>query len=102
MGVYGRSMTNLGILDMIGLAGSLVFALPVGVFGLNRLLDGQTILGGGLVVVAVAMVLLPQKLTTPMDVPADIAEAAVGKTVKTPEKVEEQDRNHDGHGPNRD
>lgn len=84
-------MAHLGILDMIGLAASLVFALPVGVFGLNRLLDGQTILGGGLVVVAVAMVLLPQKLTTPMDLPADIAGAAVGKVVKTPEENEERD-----------
>ncbi|ADJ16086.1 DUF7533 family protein [Halalkalicoccus jeotgali] len=85
-------MANLGILDMIGLAASLVFALPVGVFGLNRLLDGQTVLGGGLVVVAVAMVLLPQKLTTPMDLPADLAGAAVGTVAKTPEEDEERDR----------
>lgn len=85
-------MTHLGILDMIGLAASLVFALPVGVFGLNRLLDGQTILGGGLVAVALAMVLLPQLLTTPMDLPADLAGAAVGKVAKTPEENEEHDR----------
>ncbi|WP_122090660.1 DUF7533 family protein [Halalkalicoccus subterraneus] len=84
-------MANLGILDMIGLAGSLVFALPVGVFGLNRLLDGQTILGGGLVVVAVAMVWLPQTLTTPMDLPGDIAGAAVGTVAKTPEEDDERD-----------
>lgn len=85
-------MANLGILDMIGLAASLVFALPVGVFGLNRLLDGQTILGGGLVVVAVAMVWLPRKLTTPMDLPADLVGAAVGTVAKTPEENEEHDR----------
>ncbi|KYH27593.1 hypothetical protein HAPAU_02610 [Halalkalicoccus paucihalophilus] len=85
-------MAHLGILDMIGLAASLVFALPVGVFGLNRLLDGQTILGGGLIVVAVAMVWLPQKLTTPMDLPADLAGAAVGKVAKTPEETDEPDR----------
>lgn len=84
-------MAHLGILDMIGLTASLVFALPVGVFGLNRLLDGQAMLGGGLVVVAVAMVLLPQKLTTPMDLPADLAGAAVGKVVKPPEENEERD-----------
>ncbi|MDL5361804.1 hypothetical protein [Halalkalicoccus sp. NIPERK01] len=85
-------MAHLGILDMIGLAASLVFALPVGVFGLNRLLDGQTILGGGLVVVAAAMVLLPQMLTTPMDLPAEVVETAVGTIAKTPEENDEHDR----------
>lgn len=85
-------MAHLGVLDTIGLAASLVFALPVGVFGLNRLLDGQTLLGGGLVVVAVAMVWLPQKLTTPMDLPAEVVETAVGKVAKTPEETDEPDR----------
>ncbi|MCL7416617.1 MAG: hypothetical protein M8354_02100 [Halalkalicoccus sp.] len=85
-------MAHLGILDMIGLAASLVFALPVGVFGLNRLLDGQTILGGGLLVVALAMVWLPQKLTTPMDLPAEVAGAAIGTVAKTPEEDDEHDR----------
>lgn len=85
-------MAHLGILDTIGLAASLVFALPVFVFGLNRLLDGQTLLGGGLVVVAVAMVWLPQKLTTPMDVPGDFAGAAVGWVAKSPEENDEHDR----------
>jgi hypothetical protein len=80
---------SMGIMDTIGLAASLVFALPVGIFGMNRLLDGQTLLGGGLVVVAVLMVLLPQKLTTPMDIPQMIAGKAVGKAVKTPD--DEQD-----------
>lgn len=85
-------MSNMGIMDMIGLAGSLVFAIPVGVFGLNQLLAGETVLGGGLVVVAVSMVLLPQKLTTPTDVPGDLAETAVEKTVKTPDEGEGQNR----------
>ena len=76
---------SMGIMDTIGLAASLVFALPVGIFGLNRLVDGQTLLGGGLVVVAVLMVLLPQKLTTPMDIPQKIAGKAVGTAVKTPD-----------------
>ncbi len=70
---------------MIGLGATLIFALPVGMFGLNALLDGRTFLGGALLVVAVLMVLLPQKLTTPGDVPSKLAEATIGKAVKDPE-----------------
>ncbi|SEO52218.1 hypothetical protein SAMN04487948_10357 [Halogranum amylolyticum] len=80
---------SMGLMDTVGLAASLVFALPVGIFGMNRLLDGQTLLGGGLLVVAALMVLLPQKLTTPMDVPQKIAGKAVGKAVKTPDDEED-------------
>ncbi len=51
---------KFGLLDMIGLAATMAFALPVGNYGLMRLLDGQTALGAAMVVVAVAMVVLPQ------------------------------------------
>lgn len=51
--------------DMIGLAGSLVFALPLANFAVDRLLAGKTGLGGGLLVVAVAMVVLPQYFLDP-------------------------------------
>lgn len=53
------------ILDMIGLAASLVFAVPLGNYAVGRLLDGHTALGGGLLLVAVAMVALPQYLLDP-------------------------------------
>lgn len=82
---------SMGIMDTIGLAASLVFAIPVAIFGLNRLVDGQTLLGGGLLLVAALMVLLPQKLTTPMDIPQKIAGKAVGKAVKTPDEEQESD-----------
>lgn len=95
MGVYRRSMSNMGILDMIGLTASLVFAIPVGVFGLNQLLAGEILLGGGLVVVAVAMVLLPQRLTTPTDIPGELAGTAVEKAVKTPDEDENRSRNRE-------
>lgn len=95
MGVYRRSMSNMGILNMIGLTGSLVFAIPVGVFGLNQLLAGEILLGGGLVVVAVAMVLLPQKLTTPTDIPEELAGTAIGKAIKTPDEDEKQSQSRD-------
>ncbi|SFR35037.1 DUF7533 family protein [Halogeometricum limi] len=76
---------RLGILGTIQLAATLIFAVPVGVFGLNTLLDGQQILGGGLLAVAVLMVVLPHVLTTPGDIPAKIGEKLVGSAVKTPD-----------------
>ena len=56
---------RLGVFDMIGLAGSLVFALPLANFAVDRLLAGKTGLGGGLLVIAVAMVVLPQYFLDP-------------------------------------
>lgn len=77
---------SLGITESITLAASLVFAIPLGVFGVTTLLDGNTFLGAVIVVVAVLMVALPRKLTTPADIPATIAERAVGKAVKMPDE----------------
>jgi hypothetical protein len=73
---------RLGILDTLGLAATLVFAIPVGLYGLESALAGDTALGAGLVVVAVLMVLLPRRLTTPADVPSAVAERLVGTAVK--------------------
>ncbi|MFC6874163.1 DUF7533 family protein [Halobellus marinus] len=80
---------RLGIAGTIQLAATLVFAAPVGIFGLSRLLAGETLLGAGLLAVAVGMVALPQYLTTPGDVPAKIGERVVGSVVKTPEDDED-------------
>jgi hypothetical protein len=74
---------TLGIMDTIGLAATLIFAIPVGLFGVEKVLAGDPLFGGALVVVAVLMVALPQKLTTPADVPAKIAGKAVEKAVVT-------------------
>jgi hypothetical protein len=76
---------SLGITDSIQLAASLVFAIPLGIFGIDTLLRGDTFLGGVAVVVAVLMVVLPRMLTTPTDIPAAAAEKAVGKAVKMPD-----------------
>ncbi|GAA0519495.1 hypothetical protein SAMN04488066_10744 [Halorubrum aquaticum] len=56
---------SLGLFDMIGLAASLVFALPLANYAIVRLLAGEVALGGGLLVVAVAMVVLPQYFLDP-------------------------------------
>ena len=77
-----------GIIGTLQLAATLVFALPVGLLGVQFLLDGQRLLGGLFVVVAVAMVALEEYLTTPTDVPAAVAEKTVSKVVETPEDEE--------------
>jgi len=56
---------NLGLMDMIGLAASLVFALPLANYAVVRLAAGEVALGAGLLVVAVAMVVLPQYFLDP-------------------------------------
>ena len=74
---------RLGLLATIQLAATVVFAAPVGIFGLTRLTEGDLILGGGLVAVAIAMVALPQYLTTPGEIPMKIVERVVGRAVVT-------------------
>lgn len=76
---------RLGILETVGLAASLIFAVPLGLFGVETLLSGQPVLGGGLVAVAVLMVVLPRRLTTPADLPGAVVERVVGSAVKDPD-----------------
>lgn len=74
---------RLGILETIGLAATLIFAIPVAVFGVETMVSGNRLLGGLLLLVAVLMVVLPRRLTTPEDVPAAVVEKTVGKAVKS-------------------
>ncbi|MBB6646774.1 DUF7533 family protein [Halobellus ruber] len=80
---------RLGILGTIQLAATVIFAAPVGIFGLTRLTEGDVLLGGGLLAVAVAMVALPQYLTTPGEIPMKIIEGVVGRAVVTPDDDED-------------
>jgi len=80
---------RLGILETIGLAASLIFAIPVGLYGIETLLSGQRALGAGLLLVAVLMVVLPRRLTTPADLPGAIAERVIGRAVKEPDTDDE-------------
>jgi len=81
---------RLGLLGTIQLAATVVFAAPVGIFGLTRLTEGDTLLGGGLLAVAIAMVALPHYLTTPGEIPVKIIERIVGRAVVTPEDDESE------------
>ncbi|SNR49102.1 hypothetical protein SAMN06264855_109112 [Halorubrum vacuolatum] len=56
---------KLGLFDLIGLAATLVFAIPLANYAVIQLLAGETALGAGLLVVAVAMVVLPQYFLDP-------------------------------------
>jgi len=76
---------RLGILETVGLAATLVFAIPVGLYGVETLVSGNRLLGVGLLIVAVLMVVLPRRLTTPTDLPGAILERVVGRAVKEPE-----------------
>lgn len=81
----------LGILDLVGLGASLIFALPVAGYGLGQITGGDPVVGGVAVVVAALMVYLPQRITTPGDVPGKILGGAVGSAVTTPEEGDEGD-----------
>ena len=80
---------RLGLLATVQLAATVVFAAPVGIFGLTRLTEGDVLLGGGLVAVAIAMVALPQYLTTPGEIPMKIVERVVGRSVVPPDDESE-------------
>ncbi|WP_200530203.1 hypothetical protein [Halorubrum sp. LN27] len=56
---------RLGLTDMIGLAASLIFAIPLANYAVIRLFAGEVALGVGLLVVAAAMVVLPQYFLDP-------------------------------------
>ncbi|GAB7009999.1 DUF7533 family protein [Halorubrum trueperi] len=56
---------RLGLLDMIGLAATLVFALPLANYAVIRVAAGEIALGAALLVVAAAMVVLPQYFLDP-------------------------------------
>ena len=81
-------MSKPGIIGTIQLAATLVFALPVGLLGLSKLLAGDALVGGGFVAVAVLMVALEEYLTTPTDVPTSVAGKVVGTVAKTPDEDE--------------
>jgi hypothetical protein len=82
---------RLGILDMLGLATTLIFALPVAGFGVQRLLGGDAAVGVGFLVVAALMVILPQRLMTPSDLPGAVAQRAAGRVLGPDDDPNDED-----------
>lgn len=76
----------LGIRQMLALAGSLVFALPLSIYALEELFAGEAVAGVLYLAVAALMVLLPQYLTTPGDIPGKVADGAMDRVMNDPEE----------------
>ncbi|MFB6081818.1 MAG: hypothetical protein ABEJ67_03255 [Halanaeroarchaeum sp.] len=74
---------RLGILDLLALGATLLFALPIGAFGVQLLLRGEALLGAVGVGVAVGLVVAEQFLWTPGDLPSDAA-AVAGRLLGRP------------------
>ena len=86
---------RLGLLDMIGLAASLVFALPLANYAVIRLVAGEVALGAGLLVVAVAMVVLPQYFLDPARIARRLLSGLLPRQLRS-------DSNGTGAGPKGD
>lgn len=89
---------RLGILDTLGLAATLVFAIPIAFVGVRLVLEDQLFLGGFLLLTAGLMVYLQRVATTPEDIPIKIAEKLTGGLVKPPEEEETSDDSGENGG----
>jgi hypothetical protein len=68
-------MAELGILDLLTLGATLLFAVPIGVFGVLLVGSGQPALGLFGVLVAAGLVVVERRLWTPEDVPTDLVQS---------------------------
>lgn len=72
-----------GIIDTVKLAGTLVFAIPAAIAGLEFLLvRGETTTGAVLLVLAVTLVIVQQRVTLPSDVPGLVAKRIAGSVAE--------------------
>jgi len=77
-------MDRLGIVDLLSLGATLVFALPIGVVSAGWLFSGRPVLGAIGVSVAIGLVAVERLLWTPEDLPADLLQGIVGRIVRRP------------------
>ena len=77
-----------GILDLLGLAATLVFAVPVALLGLRFLSRGEPLVGVAFLAIAVGMVAIEEYVLTPRDLPAALAQRVAGRVAKQPEEEE--------------
>lgn len=78
----------LSLTELLGLAGTIIFAIPVAMLGLDFLLDGRP-LGLAFLAIAATMVLAEKYLFRPSDIPEAVANRVVGRFVKSPEDEEQ-------------
>jgi len=77
-------MGRLGVLVLLSLGATLLFAIPIGAFGVELLIEGQTALGVAGILVAVGLVVTERVLWTPEDVLGDVLQGVVGTIVGRP------------------
>lgn len=70
-------MDRVGILDLFGLAATLLFAVPIGAFGVQLLLGDQPVFGLLGILVAVGLVLAERYLWSP----EDLMEGPLGRLI---------------------
>jgi hypothetical protein len=82
-----------GIIDTIKLAGTLVFAIPAALAGLDFLLNrDDTGIGLTLIGLAIGLVVIQHWLTMPTDIPELVANRVVDTVAKEPESDSNDDR----------
>jgi hypothetical protein len=74
-----------GILQWVGLGATLFVAAHLGLFGAERVLAGEHLLGGAFLALAVAALALEEYVTKPTDLPGSVAGKLVGAVVEEPE-----------------
>jgi len=74
-----------GIIATVQFAATVLFAIPVGAFGILKLGEGSPLLGVVFLALAVGMVAFEELVTTPSDLPAALAQRVTGRVVKSPD-----------------
>lgn len=76
------------ITELLGLAGTIIFAIPVAMIGVDYVLAGRP-LGLAFLAIAATMVLAEKYLLRPSDVPEMVVDRVVGSVAKAPEEDEQ-------------
>ena len=78
---------RLGILELVSLLGSLIFAIPVANFGVDRLASGEHTMGLVLVGIAVAMVVFPHYFLDPRTIARKLLAGLIPGRFRTDEST---------------
>ena len=71
------------LIGLIGLGGTLIFALPAALLGVEFIIRGRMAGGVALVVAAALMIGFERYITTPGDLPGMVADQTVGRLTNT-------------------
>lgn len=78
-----------GIVDTLGRMSAVVIAVMLALPGVDfLLLQGQPVVGGGLLAMAALVLAVEEYVRTPADVPAEAAQRVVGTVAKEPDDEE--------------